>query len=173
MWRAEEYSLTTDTSHYIFTLRFVLTAVKRHTELDTCPNKLKVTQWHTGNHRCIAVFKLIPVPSITYTHITMLLVTEQLLKFFDLAFLSLIQCPLLASHCLRSYSPTELHVLYCVKTLFVPPFSFLGHSFNILAPQKWLAEKTTNCSKVVTIVKRPLEQETALHSPPPTKIFLL
>lgn len=82
-----------------------------------------------------------------------------------LALLSLIQCPLLASHCLPPYSPTELHVLYCVNFI-CSPFSFLGHSFNIVAPQKWLAEKTTYCSKVVTIVKRPLEQETALHSPP-------
>lgn len=92
-------------------------------------------------------------------------------QHLDLAYSRLMQHPHLASHCLPSYKPTELPVLYCVACYFSPLSLFLAIlSTSLALPQKRVAERTADCSKVVAIVSYPPVQETALHSP---QIFLL
>lgn len=81
---------------------------------------------------------------------------------------NLMQHPHLASHCVRSYKLTELPVLHCVERYFFPPLSlFLAIlSTSLRRPQKRVAERTTDCSKVEAIVSQPLCAGNSFGFPP-------
>lgn len=83
---------------------------------------------------------------------------------------NLMQRPHLASHCVRSYKHTQNCLFSIVlNVIFFPPLSlFLAIlSTSSRRPQKRVAERTTDCSKVVAIVSQPPCAGNSFAFPPP------